>query len=343
MAALDPETIRQLLCRLGEHIRDRVLEARNDPTRQGELSTIVGSSSADTLYEIDRISDDALLQWFAANWPSDEPVELITEALDAPVVLPADTPADELRWTCIVDPIDGTRGLMYDKRSAWVLAAAAPRRNGRRPSLQDVTVAAMTEIPVVKQWGSDQISGVRGCGAEGLVVERHDVRTGARAPLEVRPSSATGLEHGWASFARFFPLGKARLAAFEERLWDELHGGTGRPDLAIFDDQYLATGGQFHELMVGHDRLLGDLRPLVFTAMAGNGGAGFTCHPYDCCTAILVEEAGCVVRTPWGEPLDPPLDTTTAVAWVGYANPALAAWIEPVLLPLLAEFFGPPV
>ena len=30
-------------------------------------------------------------------------------------------------WTVIVDTIDGTRGLMYDKRPAWCLAAAAPR------------------------------------------------------------------------------------------------------------------------------------------------------------------------------------------------------------------------
>ena len=40
---------------------------------------------------------------------------------------------------------------------------------------------------------------------------------------------------------------------------------------------------------------------------------------------MLLEEAGGVVTDPWGEPLDAPLDTTSPVAWVGYANPALAA------------------
>ena len=35
---------------------------------------------------------------------------------------------------------------------------------------------------------------------------------------------------------------------------------------------------------------------------------------------MLLEEAGGVVTDPWGAPLDAPLDTTSPVAWVGYAN-----------------------
>ena len=61
------------------------------------------------------------------------------------------------------------------------------------------------------------------------------------------------------------------------------------------------------------------------------------CHPYDLCTAMLLEEAGGVVTDPWGDPLDAPLDTTSPVAWVGYANPALAARIGPVLAEVLRE------
>ena len=40
----------------------------------------------------------------------------------------ADTPVAQTCLKLIVDPIDGTRSLMYDKRSAWVLAAVAPQR-----------------------------------------------------------------------------------------------------------------------------------------------------------------------------------------------------------------------
>ena len=40
---------------------------------------------------------------------------------------------------------------------------------------------------------------------------------------------------------------------------------------------------------------------------------------------MLLEEAGGVVTDPWGQPLDAPLDTTSPIAWVGYANASLAA------------------
>ena len=31
----------------------------------------------------------------------------------------------------------------------------------------------------------------------------------------------------------------------------------------VFDDEYLSSGGQLHELMTGHDRFVADLRPLI--------------------------------------------------------------------------------
>jgi hypothetical protein len=67
----------------------------------------------------------------------------------------------------------------------------------------------------------------------------------------------------------------------------------------------------------------------------------FACHPYDVCTAMLLEEAGGVVTDPHGDPLDVPLDTTSPVAWAGYANTALAARIGPILAELV-DALGPP-
>jgi hypothetical protein len=52
---------------------------------------------------------------------------------------------------------------------------------------------------------------------------------------------------------------------------------------------------------------------------------------------MLLEEAGGVVTDPWGGPLDAPLDTTSPIAWVGYANPTLAESIGPVLAELVDE------
>ena len=117
---------------------------------------------------------------------------------------------------------------------------------------------------------------------------------------------------------KFFPPGKARLAALEAELFDRLGVQV------VFDDEYVSSGGQLHELVTGRDRFVAELRPLV-------APAALACHPYDVCTALVLEEAGGVVTDPLGGPLDAPLDTTSPVAWVGYANPALAAWIGPVL------------
>ena len=98
----------------------------------------------------------------------------------------------------------------------------------------------------------------------------------------------------------------------------------------VFDDEYLSTGGQLHELVSGRDRFVADLRPLVL-----EDAGGLVCHPYDVCTAMLLVEAGGVVTDPWGRPLDAPLDNSSPVAWVGYANEALAAHIGPVLAELV--------
>jgi hypothetical protein len=132
------------------------------------------------------------------------------------------------------------------------------------------------------------------------------------------------LTHGFASFAKFFPAGKAWLATGEEQLWRKLKTGAD-----VFDDQYMSTGGQIHELLSGHDRFIADLRPLAFERLRLR--SSLACHPYDICTALIAEELGCVITGPDGKLLLAPLDTTTPVAWVGYANRALSHWIGPEL------------
>ena len=48
-------------------------------------------------------------------------------------VFPEGTREADAEIRLIVDPIDGTRGLMYDKRPAWALAGVAPNKGpGRR-------------------------------------------------------------------------------------------------------------------------------------------------------------------------------------------------------------------
>ena len=328
--------VRRLLCRLENAIRDTLLAARD--AQSADFARIAAVTAADTIYQVDRISEEAILAWFEAHWPARWPVELVMEGLEGETVTyPAGTPVARTALKCILDPIDGTRCLMYDKRSAWVLAAVAPQR-GKKTHLGNVLAAAMTELPTSKQWAADQISGIRGGGPRGLVAERVNVREGTTSRLTLRPSQAADFRHGFASLARFFPEGKGLLAQFEETLWDALCGPGKNSSPLIFDDQYLSTGGQIYELLAGHDRMLGDLRPLAFRRLGLD--SALVCHPYDVCTALLLQEAGGVVETPQGTPLRSPLDTTSPVAWLGYANPGLARQARPVLRRLLKEYFG---
>ena len=326
----DWERARALLCGLGDAIRDAVLAARN--THENDhLAGIAAVTSADTIYAIDKVSEGTVLGWMRVSWPPEWPVELVMEGAGEdgePLTFPRHTPPAQTILKLIIDPIDGTRGLMYDKRSAWALAGLAPQR-GPGTGLRDIAAAAMTELPTTKQWRADQLSAVRGGGAGGLVAGSVNVLTGERRPLTVRPSRATDFQHGFASFAKFFPEGKALTAQIEEAIWDRLHG-RGRAGAAhVFDDQYLSTGGQIYELLMGHDRMLGDLRPLVLSSLGYK--AAMTCHPYDICTGLLLTEAGGVLEAPDGRPLDAPLDTTWPVAWMGYANETLARLVRPVL------------
>jgi fructose-1,6-bisphosphatase/inositol monophosphatase family enzyme len=329
---------RRLLCRLQDAVRDRLRAAR-DSQAPDDLARIAAVTAADTIYQVDRLSEEAILAWFEAHWPAAWPVELVMEGVeeDHPLTFPRGTPLARTQLKCILDPIDGTRNLMYDKRSAWTLAALAAQR-GKETNLGDVVVAAMSELPTSKQWAADQVSGVKGCGPEGLVAERLNVLAGTRSPLAVRPSQAGDFRHGFASLARFFPEGKALLARIEEDLWDALYGLGSTPSPLVFDDQYITTGGQIYELLVGHDRMLGDLRPQALRKLGYP--SALVCHPYDICTALLLQEAGGVVEAPDGGPLRAPLDTTSAVAWMGYANPRLAAQVRPLLKRLMEEHFG---
>lgn len=329
------ETLRSKLCALETYIQQAVLSARQ--REQARFAEVVEITAADTIYFVDKISEDAIVEWFGQEWPADQPVEVIMEGLEdgAPLCFPTGTTPEQAKWKVILDPIDGTRNIMYDKRSAWILGAIAPNK-GPQTNLRDIVVGALTELPTAKQNLADQISGVRGCGPDGIVAERCDIHLGTKAPLPLRPSGAQDLKGGFASLVRFFPEGKGLTAQMEEALFDKLYGLGKTASPLVFDDQYIATGGQIYELLIGHDRMLGDLRPLVLAKLGYD--SALVCHPYDICCAFLLEEAGGILESPEGNPLNVPLDTTSAVSWIGYANPTIAASVRPVLTELIQQY-----
>lgn len=312
-------------------MRDRLIAARDRPHKN--FAGVAAETAADTIYEIDRVSEEALVEWLGAHWPKSWPVEIVMEGIEEELTFPLGTPVKKTAWKMILDPIDGTRGLMHDKRSGWSLAGLAPQR-GKRNHLGDIVVAAMTELPVSRQWRADQFSVVKGTGK--VVGLAHDVRAGTHMKLRATPSPAPEFQHGFATVDKYIPVGQAWLGAFEEKLWERL--GLLTPGsskvLPIFEDQYIASGGQIAELLSGRDRMVIDVRLEAYAEM-GLDSASLCSHPYDLCTELILREAGGVVETPRGKPLRSPMDVTTPVSWVAYANPVLARRVRPVLRSLL--------
>jgi hypothetical protein len=335
MKISDPDRIRALLLDLGDHVRRCLLNARRE-IDTADLVAISRESVADTIYGVDRLSEDAIMAWFSEHWPATIPVELVMEGVDPqrPVTFPAKIPCEQTEAKIILDPIDGTRGIMYDKRAAWFLAGLAPQR-GPATRLSDIDVAVMVELPTTKQWRADRFSAIRG---RGFLSDSVSVFTGEILARSVRPSLAADMRHGFGYLSRFFPAGKALTAAIEQQLWDRLYPSATGKETIVFEDQYLSTGGQFSELLLGHDRMIADIRPLVFKKLGIP--SALCCHPYDVAAALVLEEAGIILESPDGSPLDGPLDTTSPISWVGYANPKLAAQIRPVLRAVLNEMLN---
>ena len=283
----------------------------------------------DTIYAVDRVSEDVLVHFFETEIAPRWPIVLIAEGLHGgSITLPRGTNEADARWRIIVDPIDGTRGLMYQKRSGWILTGVAPNR-GAATSLADIELAVQTEIPPVKQHLCDAAWALRGSGAHA---ERVNRLTGERRPLALRPSRAATIAHGFAMIARFFPGARAELAAIDEDIVFATLGPVRPGKAQCFEDQYISTGGQLYELMAGHDRFVADLRPLMESLLARRGlSLGICCHPYDLCTELIARELGVIVTDEHGDPLRAPLDVDANVTWVGYANAQIRAQIEPAL------------
>ncbi|MBI3946051.1 MAG: inositol monophosphatase [Armatimonadetes bacterium] len=324
------ERLRDLQTRLRDHVR-----ACRDAASPEAMAAVGERRDGDTLYAIDLRSEEVLLE-FCERWGAEVPLALIAEGIPGNGwrVFPRGARPAEARFCLIVDPIDGTRGLMYDKRSAWVLSGVAPN-HGAATAIPDIAVAVQTEIPTTRQHLADVLWAVRGQGAHA---ERHNLVSGETRAYTPRPSHAPTLAHGFAGITKFFPGARDLVARLEEALFERVVGTPADGNPLVFDDQYIATAGQLYELTVGHDRFNADLRPLALAAKYPAAGIHhLCCHPYDCCTELIAREAGVIITGPDGRPLDARLDIREDVAWIGYANPRIRALVEPVLLDLLQQ------
>lgn len=287
-------------------------------------SRTVRDDEGDTIFGLDAAIEDRLVA-LCEEWGREQPLRLVAEGLDSSGVLFGATDSEQPRVCLIADPIDGTRGLMFDKRSAWCLMAVAVDR-GPDTSLSDIEAAVMTELPTTRQATSDVLWAARGQGAHG---QRHDLIGEGRRDLPVVPSSSTTLRHGFATVSSFFQGGKELFAALDEAILQRALGPWNPDKAEVYCDQYISSGGQLAELALGRDRFVLDVRPIAYAKLGIT--SSLCCRPYDLCTALIAQEAGCVVTDPLGQPLEAPLDTTTNVAFAAYANATLAAEIGPIV------------
>jgi fructose-1,6-bisphosphatase/inositol monophosphatase family enzyme len=299
-----------------------------------QLSAVAAEESSDTIYRIDRVSEAVLVSGLEEVARRD-PLVLVAEGIgDGKRVLPHAAREEDCRWRIIVDPIDGTREIMYQKRSAWILTGVAPNM-GDATRVRHIELAVQTEIPILKQHLSDQLWAERG---KGMHATRYDRVRGTREPLALRASRAPTLAHGFTSVSRFFPGVRDVLAAIDDEIVLEVLGPPDPHKASCFEDQYLSTGGQLYELIAGRDRFIADIRPLLQAVVASRGlPPSLCCHPYDICTALIAQECGVIITGATGDPIDAPFDVDADVAWVGYANESIRQSVEPALSAALAK------
>lgn len=291
---------------------------------------VTRSTAADTIYAIDA-DVEPIIEEACRDWAKSTPLVLVAEGIEnehgeeGVKVFPEGTRAEDAELRVIIDPIDGTRGIMYDKRPAWALAGIAPNK-GDGTRLSDIEIAVMSELPTSKMGFADVLWAIKG---QGTHARRIDLANGAEQPLAVSPSKAATIDHGFATISDFFPGTKILAGQVMEEIASQLIGPADVTKATVFEDQYISTGGQFYELIVGHDRFNADLRPIFYGIQ--KQPPGLCCHPYDCATMLIAQEAGVILTDGLGRPLDGPLDVTTGLSWAGYANASLQRAIEPIL------------
>ena len=374
--------LEELADRVAADVRAQV-EAAHDRGGATPLAEIAGRGAGDTTFALDE-GPEAVVRAWADEQAAAGPLSVLTEdagwrhlgqeleagpeprgsraGWDGPADAgdpsgPRELPGFDHGGPCVVvDPVDGTRGLMFDLRPAWVaLAAVPPRDAGGPPRLGDAALGLLLELPTSRGGRAQRLRGWTGGWAPpdaappqagdappaaGCLEDLMALPPGAER-LASRPLAADAddrVDRGFLPVFRYHPHQRVTLARLEAALFDRLERHEGAHLRDVYDDQYTCNAGQLALLAQGRYRFCADLRAAVPRA---DGGPPVTSKPYDLAGAVVCARgAGAVVHGPDGADLDAPLDATTPVAWVGYPNAATAARIGPHLAAVLAELAG---
>jgi fructose-1,6-bisphosphatase/inositol monophosphatase family enzyme len=345
-----PERL-QDLC---DELRGTARQALAESIRSGaftEAPRPVRDGAGDVTFALDAATESVIDRWLDAV-ARREPLSLLTEDEGwrhrgpgpggSVVELPG---FDHGGPRIAIDPIDGTRHLMSDLRSAWTIVSYAPPGSAE-PRLSDVSLGLVSEIPDTRAARYRRLWAERGLGArleerlleDGRLLDQRRLTTGQDA----RP------DHGYFSFFRYLPAQRPALAAIEARFFERLARLEGADVRSCYDDQYICSGGQLVLLALGTYRLAADLRGWLGTRLPGI--PAIATHAYDIAGAVLVaREAGVVVEAVDGAPLDFPIDCTSPVSFVAWTNRAtgdrlrrhLSAALEELRIPTTGRAPGP--
>ncbi len=306
--------------------------------QQAELARPHGQGAGDVTFGLDVPSEEALDRWFVAR-AREGPLSLFSEDRGWRHLGPAPggEPPRELPGfdhggpRIAVDPIDGTRNLMVDLRSAWTVISFAHPGPGM-PRFADLTGGVVAEIPPTNAARHRVLAAEPG---ECRLAE-YDLLRGTRLGSRIlRVDADARADHGYFPFFRYEPAHRPALAQLERAFFERLARHEGADLCNVYDDQYISSAGQLVLLALGTYRMIVDARALVARRAHV---AAVTSKPYDVAGAILcTRAAGAVVTAADGSPLDFPLDATTQVDMAGYANEATRARLEPHWLAVLAE------
>ncbi len=313
--------------KLHQSIRKAVRE--NIRNQSEGLARISGSGNGDVSYGIDIVCEGMIDQWFKDNPPEGGAV-VICEGLGQRVY-PSTQDKVNARWQIIIDPLDGTRHIMYDIRSAWILTGIAENK-GLEVTLNDICAAIQTEVPNTMQDKGAVLKAVKHQGAELKIYDLHtEKETDSHASLS--RSTATTLENGFCVFSNFFPGTKTIISELEERVLCRLYGYPTEDSNLVFSEQYISSGGQLFMLMTGKYRMVIDIRALLYKyQLKRNRFLPLCVHPYDLSTLLIAIESGCIVKDVYGSILNYPMNLNTNCAWVGYANSSLYKNIHTIVL-----------
>lgn len=309
---VDPElaALAEALVAIGRRVRDAVRAARH--AAADGLGAVVRAEGGDHIFGVDAVADRIIVDAIGslgARWPGTWVMEGFDDALAVGPPAADGSPGGPWRYLC--DPLDGTRPLLVDKRSAWVLIGA-----GRSAAtLEELELSVVVEVPT-RRAAVGLVAWADRAG--NLVAVDEDLSDATVRAVTLRPRPDAELEHSFVTVVRFAPGHGAVIG----RWADEHLAG-----LTTFDDLVPCSAGQLMGLASGADAAVFDPRPLLAPGT-------MAAHPYDLAGLWVARAAGAVIEALPAGPLDVPLSVEHPVAWAGYANEAVASRLRVHALPL---------